>query len=158
MENVFFFLITFFTGFMAAKKRGQDPSLGSREGQVVPLCQLPASSVFTDEMNRGGLTYPSEPFLAEVKTMEELFNSHHPIGNLRQKIGLIRNFTAKLVKAFPHRHPTTLDLFARTRTRIRMRTINRNAKMGKKSTLRGKVKTAQYSDSHSAAVQPNAHH
>jgi hypothetical protein len=113
-----------FAGFMAAKKKSLEPSLGSREGQVIPLAQLPASSVFTDAMNRGGLTYPTEKFLAEVKMMEEHFINHHPKDGLRQKIGLVKDFRAKLVRAFPDRHPSTLDLFARTRTRIRMRRIN----------------------------------
>jgi hypothetical protein len=123
----------------------KDPSLGSREGQVVPLSQMPASSVFTDSMNRGGLTYPSEVFLREVKKMEEMFNHHHPPNNLRTGQGVIGDFLDILVQEVPNRDKATLALFARTRTYIRLRTINRREKMAKNSSLRCKNKIAQLS-------------
>jgi hypothetical protein len=122
-----------------------DPSLGSLDGQVVPLSQMPASSVFTDSMNRGGLTYPSEVFLREVKKMEQMFNNHHPPNGLRCGQGVVGDFLDIVVQEFPNRDRAILALFARTRTYVRMRTINRREKMAKKTSLRNKNKIAQLS-------------
>jgi hypothetical protein len=125
--------------------KSQDPTLGSRDGQVVPLSQMPASSVFTDSMNRGGLTYPSEVFLREVKKMDQMFSQHHPPNNLRTGQGVVGDFLDVLVQKFPNRDKSILALFARTRTYIRLRTINRREKMAKHSSLRCKNKIAQLS-------------
>jgi hypothetical protein len=125
--------------------KSKDPSLGSRDGQVVPLSQLPASSVFTDSMNRGGLTYPSEVFLREVKQMDQMFSHHHPPNGLRCGQGLIGDFVELLVQAFPNRDKNILALFARTRTYIRLRSVNRAVKLTKTSSLRNKNKIAQLS-------------
>ena len=105
----------------------------------------PDSSWFIDQMNRGGLMYPNEIFVKEVILWNEIFVQCHPPNGIHKTQNVTKNFAKLLKKRFPYRDEKLLALFARTRTRIRIRRINQFVKKRGKGTLRGKTKLAQIS-------------
>ena len=69
--------------------------------------------------------------------MYRLFANHHPLPKLKQGPGLIANFVDVLVKEFPNHKKEVLKEFATIRTNNQIKIINKSARNGKRSTVRG---------------------
>ena len=84
-------------GFIARKMKKIDSTLGSFNHNPHPD---QVRSKFLDLFSRGGLTYPSDPWLKNVKKMRAMFNSFHPKNSLHSGRGVISNFFFCLSKNF----------------------------------------------------------
>ena len=133
------------SGYVAFKMKSIDKSLGSYKFEK-GMDQAP--SKFADLFNRGGLKYPTNKWLKDLKYMKEAFEKHHPKDGLRPGCGLVSNFFNKLKEKFPSYDKKVLHLTARVLTRFRTRTINKlckekkKGKKGKRMSLRGQNKQA----------------
>ena len=68
-----------------------------------------------------------------------MFISHHPKDSLSPGRGLIHNFFTMLKSSFPDHHHISLHLVTRLMTRLRVRKINKIAKLKSKRNRRMKV-------------------
>ena len=118
--------------------------LGDRDiSKVSPAVQQ--HSNWLHKMSCGGLLFPKERFLSDVKKMDETFNSIHnesEDGLLREK-GIVRKVVRKLEELFPSYSVHLLKKFAMTRTAIRIRTL-KNCLKTYKYTHRSLKKKIEY--------------
>ena len=98
------------------------------------------STMFTTDINKGGLLIPTDKWLTDVSEMDQLFMQHHPKERLVKGVGLTEGFIKKLTASFPERKPEVLAFFCRARTRARIRHINRKIMEPKQGTLHGRRK------------------
>jgi hypothetical protein len=96
-------------------------------------------------MSCGGLLFPNENFLSDVKKMEEIFKLVHSgskDGLLREK-GIVKKVVERLQINFPSYSFQLLKKFAMSRTAIRIRTLKKDLKT-QKHTHRSLKKKIEY--------------
>lgn len=71
---------------------------------------------------------PSEKMMSIAKTAESMFNSYHG-QTLKTEKGVVKTFYEMLVAKFPSIEFKVLRKFARTRTFIRLRHLNRQSEI-----------------------------
>ena len=109
----------------------------------VPHGIQPSSHFMTKSVRQGSILTPSPLWIKDVSKMYRLFMKYHPLPNLIQGPGLIKNFVHILQKEFPNRQQSLLKEFALLRTNLQIKKINEIAKFGKRSTVRGAKKLVE---------------
>ena len=125
-----------------------DNSLGSYRNETT---DIHAKSTFTELINRGGLTYPTQAFLNQIKLMYEIFCLYCPNFTIKSGPNVVKNLRKLFDVKFPRLHPKILGFASRLFIYVRLATINRKAKLKKNGeqknvqTLRGTKTTARLS-------------
>ena len=134
--------MSYLAGYLAFASGSMD--LGDRDiNKVSPTVQQ--NSKWLLKMSCGGLLFPKENFMSDVKKMEETFNLFHKRsedGLLRER-GVVKKVVEQLKQLFPAYSVQLLKKFAMTRTAIRIRTLKNHLKTYK-HTHRSLKKKIEY--------------
>ena len=121
--------LTYVAGFIASKFKLKYPHLGTKTGEIL---QKSSINSWIMRISEGGLIAPSEKFLCDIIRMEAEFNSFHNItswNSINRGAWVIDRFAQRLYEKFGDLYDTKIyALFAKTRTHIRIKQINRKQK------------------------------
>ena len=137
-------------GTIAFKMKDIDQSLGTYRNETT---DIHAESVFTDMINKGFLTYPTQKLLDNVKKMYEIFCHYNPNYTIKNGPSIVSNLRQLLEHKMKNEnlHPKILDFASHFLIYVRLGTINKLVKTKKDGsekhaqTLRGGKKTLQLS-------------
>ena len=150
--------LTYVAGFIASKFKLKYPHLGSKTGEIL---QKSSINSWIMRISEGGLIAPSEKFLCDIIKMEAEFKSFHNItswNSINRGAWVIDRFAQRLYEKFGNLYdPKIYALFAKTRTHIRIKQINRkqkerddkdraNKRLAKKKSLREYTKLGHFSN------------
>lgn len=82
-------------------------------------------NAWIEMLSRGGLTIPNQEFVGIVYKCEAIFRSLHPNESYCRGAGIIKKLHRLLQEAFPSVNPAILLRFAKTRTHIRIKYLNK---------------------------------
>ena len=137
------YAMTHCAGYVAAKVRSVDPSLGTPStyaGEDVPI-----QTLYTRLKSYGGLTIPNEIWLQKYQKMEQAFSIHHhrepdQLSRRPRVIGEVVNLLEGQRLGLDGR---VIKRFTRLRTFIRMGRINRERRLAA-IARRNRLKVAQF--------------
>ena len=150
--------LTYVAGFIASKFKLKYPHLGTKTGEIL---QKSSINSWIMKISEGGLIAPSEKFLCDIIKMEAEFKSFHNItswNSINRGAWVIDRFAQRLYEKFGKLYdPKIYALFAKTRTHIRIKQINRkqkerddkdraNKRLAKKKSLREYTKLGHFSN------------
>ena len=133
-------------GFLARKVSSKYPDLGSKSFQS-DLNKNEVRTPWIKHLSHGGLTIPSDSFVAACHQFEDKFNSFHSChkNNVDQDEKVIKRMCDVLTENFPAWPPEVLMLFAKTRTFIRIKYLNYKIKATEaKANLRNLSKIGHF--------------
>ena len=132
--------MAYVAGFVARHSSLGQPSARSSEE--------PIEALWTRLRSIGGLTIPTAAFLGEFAEMDRQFCSHHAAhkDQLSREPGVIRRLSRALLRRHPRLSEKVVRRFARTRTFIRLRNINRKARAAR-AVKRARQKRASFAKS-----------
>lgn len=130
--------LRYLAGYIAFRCREVDRSLGDPTGQLISVTPdaLPVHQGWIEKLSRGGLLKPSDEWLCTVKQFEVVFVGVH--GDTLNCCNVIKGMCNILAQKFPHVHPLVIKIYTRTRTFIRIRSLNTAAKTARAAELQRK--------------------
>ena len=112
--------LAFVAGYVAFKCQAIDPSLGCRASQAAPGL---VPDRWLRLVSRGGLTMPSERWMATVKEFEIIFCLVMG-GSVDRSPGIVRRLVACLAEKEPSLDHRVIRKLVKTRLHIRVRWLN----------------------------------
>ncbi|KAJ4451774.1 hypothetical protein ANN_03246 [Periplaneta americana] len=111
---------------------------GDPTGQLISVTPdaLPVHQGWIEKLSRGDLLKPSDEWLCTVKQFEVVFVGVH--GDKLNCCNVIKGMCNILAQKFPHVHPLIIKIYTRTRTFIRIRSLNTAAKTARAAELQRK--------------------
>ncbi len=122
--------LSYIAGYIAFKLKNEHPELGTKttENEVWSdhdyCLKLDNSFFWISTLSQGGLMKPSQEFLSLVQSFEKDFESFH-CGKLAQRKKVIASFIQLLHQKYPETPLPIIKKFARTRSFIRMKELNK---------------------------------
>ena len=118
--------LTYVAGFIASKFKDKYPALGKKTKEIL---QKSSINSWIMRISEGGLIAPSEEFLCHVVQFEAEFKLFHKItkwNSINRDSWVIDKFAQRLLDKFGDIYDEKIyALFAKTRTHIRIKQINR---------------------------------
>ncbi len=108
--------LKYIAGFLAFKMKTSHPEMSATNDEKISAPPCP----WIDQYSYGALTKPSEEWFERMKKFEKVFKSFHGEGISREK-GIIRCLQEVLLREFPYVPKDVLNLYAKTRTHIRIK-------------------------------------
>ena len=107
-------------GFIAKKLLDQYPELARKPSQFSP-----DNALWIRLLSEGGLKEPSTMWFSYFRKFEEFFEAIHPYGKVNKEYSIIARLVQLLTKNYPSVPVKVIQLYATTRTSIRIATINK---------------------------------
>jgi hypothetical protein len=122
--------LSYIAGYIAFKLKNEHPDLGTKtsESEVWSdhdyCSKLDTSFMWISKLSQGGLMKPSQDFLSLIRSFEEEFERFHS-GKLAKRKKVISSFIQLLHQKYPETPLPIIKKFARTRSFIRMKELNK---------------------------------
>ena len=134
-----------FIGILADSLKDVDSSLTSNENPSVSSEKIAdLSSLFPKKMKKGAISNPSIEHENTVKSLDAIFESHHPKNGLKRGCGVRKILKKKISDLHPNLNYKLVSEFVEIRTQLRIKSINIAIKRKKKGTKRNARKKSEY--------------
>ena len=100
------------------------------------------NSSWIEILSRGGLTVPSDQFFSTILKLDKKFVNHHGSYISFEK-NVMESLSTSLIMEFPDFDPDVINAFVKTRTFIRIRSLNAKLKEDKRVS-RNQKQTVQF--------------
>lgn len=117
--------LNYIAGYIAHRVRAKDPSLGTVSKYCENVCK---TSKWTFLLSGGGLIIPTSTWMETIVKFETIFRNFHGC-EFRKGRYVIENLFSLLERHFPEINKEAIKLYCRLRTFIRIRYLNREAKL-----------------------------
>ncbi|KAF0288772.1 Transposable element P transposase [Amphibalanus amphitrite] len=114
-------------GYVAAKCRRIDPTLGAPTAQCLPGEAEPVEALWTRLISQGGLSVPSAEWLARFRAMEAVFCTTHHLepDHISRAPRVVESLVERLAAETGSMDTRVIRRFVRLRTFIRLGHVNR---------------------------------
>ena len=121
--------LAYIAGFVASKHLADHPWLGTKTHLIPVTTQV--SYPWITQISRGGLVMPSDAFMVIINEIDRIWQEHH--GGTIQKNNVMKAMYEKAKVAFPVMPAKVMETFIRTRTHIRIKSLNHNLHVKEKA-------------------------